>query len=118
MHAWSFAVFARKLSLQALRQKRRRRWWWQTRPSFPPQFAQRFSNLVNEAVLRFGGWSRDAVRRRRLERLSAQRPRRAQRGPPGPQGGYGHTMDHCPEAPRHYAGVPYAGLTARTHSPI
>jgi hypothetical protein len=46
MHAWSFAVFARKLFLQALRQKRRPQWWWQTRPNFPPQFAQRFSNLV------------------------------------------------------------------------
>jgi hypothetical protein len=46
MHAWSFAVLARKLSLQALRQKRRPRWWWETRPNFPPQLAQRFSNLV------------------------------------------------------------------------
>src|SRR6266446_9279893 len=45
--AWSFAVFARKLSLQALWQKRRPQWWWLTRPNFPPQFAQRlFSNLV------------------------------------------------------------------------
>jgi hypothetical protein len=26
MHAWSFGVFARMLSLQALRQKRRPRW--------------------------------------------------------------------------------------------
>jgi hypothetical protein len=46
MHAWSFAVLARKLSLQVLRQKRRPRWWWETRPNFPPQLAQRFSNLV------------------------------------------------------------------------
>jgi len=46
MQAWSFAVLARKLSLQALRQKRRPQWWWQTRPNFLPQFAQRFSNLV------------------------------------------------------------------------
>src|SRR6266446_10777829 len=45
--AWSFAVFARKLSLQALWQKRRPQWRWLTRPNFPPQFAQRlFSNLV------------------------------------------------------------------------
>jgi len=28
MRAWSFAVFARKSSLQALRQKRRPQWWW------------------------------------------------------------------------------------------
>src|SRR6266478_6857444 len=41
--AWSFAVFATKLSLRALRQKRRPQWWWLTRPNFPPQFAQRFS---------------------------------------------------------------------------
>jgi hypothetical protein len=46
MRLWSFAVFARKSSLQALRQKRRAQWRWQTRPNFPPQFAQRFSNLV------------------------------------------------------------------------
>jgi hypothetical protein len=25
---------------------RRPQYWWQTRPNFPPQFAQRFSNLV------------------------------------------------------------------------
>jgi hypothetical protein len=54
MQAWSFAVFARKLSLQALRQKRRPQWWWQTRPDFLPQFAQRFSNLVIR-LSEFGG---------------------------------------------------------------
>jgi hypothetical protein len=44
--AKSLAVFARKFSLHVSRQKRRPRWWWQIRPNFPPQFAQRFSNLV------------------------------------------------------------------------
>src|SRR6266851_5349933 len=46
MRAWSFAVLARKSSLQALRQKRRPQWWWQTRPSLPPQFGQRLSGLA------------------------------------------------------------------------
>ena len=46
MRAWPFAVFARKSFLQAFRQKRRPQWLWWTRPNFPPQFAQRFANLV------------------------------------------------------------------------
>jgi len=46
MRAWPFAVFARKSFLQAFRQKRRPQWLWWTRPNFPPQFVQRFSNLV------------------------------------------------------------------------
>jgi hypothetical protein len=32
--------------LQALQQKRRPQWYWETRPNFPAQLAQRFSNLV------------------------------------------------------------------------
>jgi len=44
--ALSFAVFAGKSPLQAFRQKRKPQWLWQTRPNFPPQCAQRFSNLV------------------------------------------------------------------------
>jgi hypothetical protein len=55
MRAWSFAVFARKPSLQAFRQNRRPQWLWQTRPNFPPQFAQRFSNLVMKLSAHFGG---------------------------------------------------------------
>jgi hypothetical protein len=46
MRAWSLAVLARKLALQALRQKRSPQWVWLTRPNFPPQFAQRLFNLV------------------------------------------------------------------------
>jgi hypothetical protein len=46
IRSWPFAVFARKSALQAFRQKRRPQWLWQTRPNFPPQVAQRFSNLV------------------------------------------------------------------------
>jgi hypothetical protein len=60
MREWSFAIFARKLSLQALLQKRSAQCWWQTRPNLPPQVVQRFSNLVMSFYLRFGSCSRHA----------------------------------------------------------
>ena len=64
MREWSFAIFARNLSLQALRQKRSAQCWWQTRPNLPPQVVQRFSNLVMSFYLRFGSCSRHACQPR------------------------------------------------------
>jgi hypothetical protein len=43
--------------LQALRQKRKPQWWWETRPNFPPQFEQRFCNLVMTLSSGFAGVS-------------------------------------------------------------
>jgi hypothetical protein len=46
--------------LQALRQKRKPQWWWETRPNFPPQFEQRFCNLVMTLSSGFAGVSTPA----------------------------------------------------------
>ena len=51
MRAWSFAVLARNSSLQPFRQKRMPQCWWHRRPNFPPQYAQRFSNLVRADIV-------------------------------------------------------------------
>jgi len=85
MRTWSFAVFARKPSLQAFRQKRRPQWLCETRPNFPPQFAQRFSNL---AMKLSADLEVDATMRQTRAMAARPCPRSAQPSmrlpPPGP----------------------------------